>query len=670
MLPQNDCRLHPRLLLLIRAGWLCLVAWWLAVHGVGAQNLNTDSLFQRFRLAPNDSLKVSVLKYTESYAKEHPEQTLEFLHKAHIYAKKELQDRRLQANILNHLMKVYWVLGDHNKSFQYSWEEYQLSQALGDKKLEMNALINIAIHQDIVQAGSPAAVDYNQKALALAKYLKDTSSLIAIYNNISDFLRKQQNYDSAIYYAQQALTLAQKLKLKDDEGFSYLNIGEILLNQKRYLGALKYLSVADSLLAIVNNNFDRAYTLMLLGQLHRENNNLTQSEKFLRNALEVSQKIQSKYDMVEIYLQLYFTAEQKADLKAALHYYKQYKAYSDSVRSENQIRELAKMQSQFAAREREKEIEELRKISDLQEQQLSKQRTITIAVTALALLFFAFMVTVFFSKKQLEKRNRAILEQQKEIQRQRENIRLQNDELSAKNQELTDLNQEKNLLIGIVAHDLRSPINRMKGWLTLFKLVSGEMNEEQQSYLGQVMETLESLGVMIGKILDAESIESNKLNIRLEKANIIELVTDVVENFDKVADAKAIRLNTSLAGIPIEVVLDKNYFTQVLENLLSNAIKFSERKSTVSVKTVVHDHQVAVWVEDQGPGFSEEDLRKVFGKFQRLSAQPTGGETSTGLGLSIVKRYVLAMNGQIRCENRDDERGARFIVSFRLADQS
>jgi signal transduction histidine kinase len=123
---------------------------------------------------------------------------------------------------------------------------------------------------------------------------------------------------------------------------------------------------------------------------------------------------------------------------------------------------------------------------------------------------------------------------------------------------------------------------------------------------------------------------------------------------------------------------DRGAVSQVFENLLSNALKFSPSGTTVTLvarysednSTCCGDGSspgcIRVEVRDEGPGLDAEDMAKLFGKFARLSAQPTGGEHSTGLGLSIVKRLVEGMQGRIWCES-EREKGAVFIVELPAA---
>jgi signal transduction histidine kinase len=101
----------------------------------------------------------------------------------------------------------------------------------------------------------------------------------------------------------------------------------------------------------------------------------------------------------------------------------------------------------------------------------------------------------------------------------------------------------------------------------------------------------------------------------------------------------------------------------VLDNLISNAIKYSTFGKKVYIRLLQTQQSVRCEIQDEGPGLSKKDHQKLFGKFARLSARPTGGEHSTGLGLFIVKKLVTAMDGQVWCES-ELGKGATFVIEF------
>lgn len=234
-------------------------------------------------------------------------------------------------------------------------------------------------------------------------------------------------------------------------------------------------------------------------------------------------------------------------------------------------------------------------------------------------------------------------------------------EIRLRNEELQELNNEKNSLISIVAHDLKSPLKQILGILSLIKMTA-KADEEMNEYLTMMETSTKRLDNMIIKILDVDAIDSKTLNLNMERLSFSNVIHAVADRFENDAAGKNILLVRSIAS-GVFVGADKNYFEQVLENLLSNAIKFSPFNRRIFIKLIVQDGKAICEIRDEGPGISESDQKKLFGKYQKLSAQPTGTETSTGLGLSIVKKFVLAMKGQIWCESKLGE-GASFFVSF------
>ncbi len=237
--------------------------------------------------------------------------------------------------------------------------------------------------------------------------------------------------------------------------------------------------------------------------------------------------------------------------------------------------------------------------------------------------------------------------------------------ISKQNERLLRLNEEKNQLIGIAAHDLKSPMKRIEGLVSLIKLTSENLTEEQKKLIDHVSTVSREQNNLILDILDLDKIENHLENIPLETVDAIALLKEVIDNFSLSAGNKNIQLFTTFQQSATFIIAHENYLRQVFENLISNAIKFSPSHSKVSISSISTNQRLCISFIDQGPGISKEDSKKLFKKFQKLSAQPTGGEISTGLGLAITKKYVEAMNGEISCKS-EVGKGAAFSISFHL----
>jgi len=303
---------------------------------------------------------------------------------------------------------------------------------------------------------------------------------------------------------------------------------------------------------------------------------------------------------------------------------------------------------------KEKEIQQRDIIGKLE--QLAQETRRSNFLIALVVVILGSLIMIIFLYK---KRN----EQKEQIENQNKSIAMKSDQLEKRNQHLVALDEEKNNLIKILAHDLRTPINHVQGLAQVFLLSNPDMPDDQKIIIKNITDASTRLNKMITNILDIDTIENNRVKIFMDEVSISSLVNQVVQSFDKQAATKSISLSFTTSNEKNIILGDPLFLIQVFENLLSNAIKFSEKGKPVETTIKEVNGKVMISVRDHGPGLTEEDLQKVFKKFQRLSAQPTGGESSLGLGLSIVKKYVELMGGRVMCESQPHQ-GATFTVEF------
>lgn len=314
--------------------------------------------------------------------------------------------------------------------------------------------------------------------------------------------------------------------------------------------------------------------------------------------------------------------------------------------------------------------------------------TILTASTAFELTMFSFILAYRFRRMrndaQIAERERQFAEQQRELER-RKNEELShtqhllekslleaehsNTELLSEKQrtedlntQLTIINKAKNDILAIVSHDLRNPLTSIRGLTEM--LQNNDLSQEKRvQVISQIMLNSDRMLELVKNLLDIELLEARGLNVQCVPFSILPLVENVVGYYITSAKAKDIRISLQAEIPDLIATANEQALIQVIDNLISNAVKYSAQGKNILVRVKAHNEWVRLEVQDEGPGISEEDMKKLFGKFARLSAQPTGGEHSTGLGLSIVKKMVEAMNGRVWCES-ELGKGATFIVEL------
>ncbi len=231
---------------------------------------------------------------------------------------------------------------------------------------------------------------------------------------------------------------------------------------------------------------------------------------------------------------------------------------------------------------------------------------------------------------------------------------------------LTQANTEKSKFLGIASHDLKNPlvsINGLAHFLASGKF--GSMSSTQAEMVSSIYEASEAMLALVNDLFDVALIETGQLKVEIDEVDLYKLVKTSVNLYRITAEKKDIEINFIENDIPDIVRCDKRQVRRVMDNLLSNAIKFSEPGTTISVIIESDKNWVFFRVADEGPGVPEDEFDKLFESFSKTSVQPTGGETSTGLGLNICKKVMLAHGGDIYAENLP-EKALNFLSNCKI----
>ncbi len=231
--------------------------------------------------------------------------------------------------------------------------------------------------------------------------------------------------------------------------------------------------------------------------------------------------------------------------------------------------------------------------------------------------------------------------------------------------ELRRLDAKKNEFLGIAAHDLRSPLGGITGHVDLLLdfLDRDRLDKSLwRKFLSNIRAAAEHMRTLVGDLLDVSSIESGKVRLRLEPCPMAELLAEQEPVHARVAEDKDIELVVDRTQAGVDVVADRIRIGEVLDNLMGNALKYTHPGGRVAVRCESVDGELVTHVEDSGQGLAPDELARVWDGV-RLSPRPTGGETSTGLGLVIVKKLVELHGGRIWVESEKDK-GSTFSFSL------
>ena len=227
---------------------------------------------------------------------------------------------------------------------------------------------------------------------------------------------------------------------------------------------------------------------------------------------------------------------------------------------------------------------------------------------------------------------------------------------------LKEVEKIKSQFVSMVAHELRSPLAAIEGWLGV--VLSGEAGgdeEQRRTWLLRAKERANSLLALVKDLLEINKIEAGKVAQKMESVQVIDVVGKIVEFFKPEAERQHVSLQMN-PSVPLPAIqADVQDMEKLFTNLVSNAIKYNVENGSVTIETSLDPHFVGIHVRDTGIGIAPADLPRIFDDFFRVETKRTDGIGGTGLGLTIAKKIVDSHFGHIEVESRPDK-GSTFSV--------
>jgi signal transduction histidine kinase len=523
-----------------------------------------------------------------------------------LVGKENLPDacKRVRADALNSQGLVNWNLGDYESALSQYFESLSILKEINDEFAQANTLNNIGIVYGIL--GDEAnALNYFQQSLQLMEKIGDERSSATTLNSIGMVYNRMGDYESALNFFRQSQLLQERAGDESGLASSYNNIGDCLEQLSDEENALIYFQKALDLSEKTNNRVVEAYCLTNLGHYYAKKSRIEVALLFLHRALAIAENISVRDLISNLHQLLADVYAQTKDFEKALKHHRIF--YS--------------IQAQILGAESSTKLKQL-------EMRLHIERA----------------------------------SKESEIQR------IKVEELTRTNQTLREANDLKTELLAIAAHDLKNPLAAVMSFAELIE--SPKQMEKTAHYARIIRDLANQMLHIITELLNMQLIEAGKMQLHKRPIDLAQLTEILIYIHQQRASEKQQTIEFFAEG-KCMVNADENRLREIIDNLVGNAIKYSpkEKKIIVRVARVAKQSEsegesVVVSVKDYGQGLSEEDKEKLFGKFQRLSAKPTGGESSTGLGLSIVKQLVELHGGRVWAESEGLGAGATFFAQF------
>jgi signal transduction histidine kinase/CheY-like chemotaxis protein len=240
--------------------------------------------------------------------------------------------------------------------------------------------------------------------------------------------------------------------------------------------------------------------------------------------------------------------------------------------------------------------------------------------------------------------------------------RLLSSEKLARN-EAERANRLKDEFLATISHELRNPLNAILGWAHMLRL--GKLTPANaERAVETIYRNAQSQAQLVADLLDVSRIISGKLRLNVSSVDLIGIVNAAIDSIRPSADAKSVRLQTTLDPAVGPISGDGDRLQQIVWNLLTNAVKFTPKGGRIHVKVERVDCHVEVTVSDSGVGISKEFLPYVFDRFRQADASSTRIHGGLGLGLSIVHQLVDLHGGSVSVASEGEGKGATFTISL------
>lgn len=601
-----------------------------------------------------------------------------------IYLCKQNAERCLHANFstgtvdaYKNIGVAYWVKGDYGQALNFYEQGLALAQKVNYRKGIGRLLLNISlVYSD--QGKYPDALDYNFKSLKICESINDGKGLALNYNNIAIIYFNQSKYNEALSYYKKSLAISEASGNLQDIAMATSNIAELYVKQENYPEALKYYLQSLKLKETVGDLVGLSTNYGGIGEIYKRQNNYTLALDYYFKAWKIQQTIGNKPDMAALLLGIgdcYLSLKQytmamdycqrglaiastighkkfirdgneiaskiyKATnrYELALLHYEKFKQYSDSLINQESERKSALLESQYLFDKKELEMKTTQARREVEHEKHVALQQLWINIFAIGFVFVVVIALLLFrNNRQKQQTNQVLLQKNLEINEQKE--------------KLETMDRFKNRLLSVVSHDVRGPLNSIKGMFFLFTQKALSAEETTQLW-GNINGKITQVAGFVDDLLLWAKNQMAHPQIKVVQFSLTDAIRPTVALLKGIADSKKVKITEDIDA-SLTVHADEEMIKVVIRNLVANSIKFCRENDEIKViaKNGVKPGEVLVSVIDTGTGMPADKLARLFDTPYE-STKGTDNEVGTGLGLMLCKQFIELNQGTIGAESK------------------
>ncbi len=545
-------------------------------------------------------------------------------------------NQRMIAGISHNMGINYASLGDYTSAIDSYLGSLQMAEEMADTSIMIVTLDNLG-GLNSTTGNLELAERYISDALELAIAIGNVRNQLTSHLNLAIVNNQTENYSAAEQNLLRVIEIANQMGIQFSVIQAYNNLGDTYRGMGDYERSLGMYE--ESLRMSRENNITPGVYFNLLGlaRLYDEMGDLNRSIEFYEDAREYASFFPTTEQLIPVLNSLAELYAQIGDTTLAFSALSRYSAIQDSLSQTERDQAVSRQEVLLGLR-----VE--RETREIAEEALLQERRSNFIITTLLFVLLVILAGLIFLFVKKHKANKL---------------------LRVRTEELAKANQDKDKLLSLLSHDLRTPLSGLQGVIELIRYSHIDKNELKTS-LDHIDATLQKEINTLTNYLQWAKNQKFGIKVQLESVNLFDLVKDVIDESIKIAQKKGVTIQNRLPE-DLTVLADSQMTTIILRNLLSNAIKYTRGDDQILLDATIdqENNSVTLKVKDHGMGINPKIKDHIFETFHS-SEEGTDGETGTGLGLSICKEFAEKQNIGIHFES-EQGKGTTFYITFKIS---